>query len=270
MFFEGKITERSAARQHTLPSAKRIADGASANKVPATKRAVLAGAIINIRCLLRRLAPIGLLLCTQAVYSDTDPSLIAPSSAPTVMVLGDSISAAYGIKRDSGWVSLLQQHLLQPGNAVSRQRPVAIVNASISGETTGGALARLPKLLAQHRPNIVIIELGGNDALRGYPIKTLRYNLQQLVALCHRAQATIVVAGMRIPPNYGKHYTQMFYNSFVDVANRNQTALVPFLLDKIAIYPELMQGDGIHPTAAAQQQILDNVLPHLNPLLTAL
>jgi len=217
-----------------------------------------------------RLSLIGSLLGAQWAYSDTDPGLIAPTLAPTVMVLGDSISAAYGIKRDSGWVSLLQQHLLQPGNAVSGQRPVAIVNASISGETTGGALARLPKLLLQHRPSIVIIELGGNDALRGYPIQTLRHNLQQLVQLSQQAEAKIVIAGMRIPPNYGKHYTQMFHHSFVDVASRNQTALVPFLLAEIAIYPKLMQGDGIHPTAAAQQQILNNVLPHLRPLLAAL
>ena len=267
MFFESMYTEHNIANKNSqcfLPQTTSFS--------PATDRQQRAGklrlSLAAVSVWLYRIALFALLSIAPTAYSDTD--LIAPSTPPTVMVLGDSISASYGIKQHRGWVSLLQQYLLQPGNGASGQRPVAVVNASISGETTGGALARLPKLLLQHQPDIVIIELGGNDALRGFPIKALRHNLQQLVVLSQQTQAKVLLAGMRIPPNYGKYYTEMFYNSFVDVAGEYQTALVPFLLDEIAIYPQLMQRDGIHPTADAQQQILDNVLPHLSPLLAEL
>lgn len=204
-------------------------------------------------------------------HSDTAESILAPPTAPAILVLGDSISAAYGIKREQGWVNLLQQYLLQHRNEVKIAQTMPaykIINASISGETTGGARARLPKLLLKHQPSIVIIELGGNDALRGYPIQTLRDNLNNMTQLSQQAKAQVLIVGMRIPPNYGKHYTEMFYNSFKETASNHGAALVPFLLDEIAIYPKLMQRDGIHPTAQAQAQLLENILPHLQPLLS--
>ncbi|ARN76009.1 arylesterase [Oceanicoccus sagamiensis] len=181
----------------------------------------------------------------------------------SIMVLGDSISAAFGIAREDGWVNLLDQHLINDHPDTDYK----VINASISGETTGGGLSRLPKLLANHKPNIVIIELGGNDGLRGYPIKTLRGNLDQMVSLSKQANARVLVAGMQIPPNYGPRYTQQFYDSFGKIAQKYDTALLPFLLEGIALSPGLMQKDGIHPTAPAQPLILQNVLPHLKELL---
>jgi acyl-CoA thioesterase-1 len=178
-----------------------------------------------------------------------------------VLVLGDSISAAYGIQRDQGWVALLEARLktLNPGHAV--------VNASVSGDTTGGGRARLPQALALHAPDIVVIELGGNDALRGYPIDRIRGNLSAMAKAAIDAGARVIVAGMQIPPNYGPRYTQGFARTFVEIAERYDVSLVPFLLDGIATDAALMQADGIHPTAAAQPQILENLWPQLAPLL---
>ncbi len=181
----------------------------------------------------------------------------------SIMVLGDSISAAFGIAREDGWVHLLDQHFINDHPEADYE----VINASISGETTGGGLSRLPKLLANHQPNIVIIELGGNDGLRGYPIKTLRGNLDQLVSLSKQANAKVLVVGMQIPPNYGPRYTQQFYDSFGKIAQKYDAELLPFLLEDIALIPALMQKDGIHPTAVAQPLILRNVLPHLKELL---
>jgi acyl-CoA thioesterase-1 len=141
------------------------------------------------------------------------------------------------------------------------------VNASISGDTTGGALARLPRTLEIHKPDVVIIELGGNDALRGYPVERIESNLDAMTGLAKDAGASVVVVGMEIPPNYGTRYTQAFHAIYADVAKRTGAALVPFLLDGVATDDALMQADGIHPTAAAQERLLDNVWPALKSLL---
>ncbi len=194
---------------------------------------------------------------TQTAWSDEDTN-ITP-----IIVLGDSISAAYGISREQGWVVLLSQHL----DKHYHQKNYHVINASISGETTDGALSRLPKLLAQYQPSIVIIELGGNDGLRGFPITNFRNNLDQLVSLTKDNNAKVLLTGMQIPPNYGSRYTQMFYESYGIIAQKHEIPLVSFLLDEIAIYPELMQRDGIHPKASAQSQILQNVLPQLKEIL---
>jgi acyl-CoA thioesterase-1 len=180
----------------------------------------------------------------------------------TILVLGDSISAAYGMPSNQGWVALLNEYLLQHSD-VSH----LLVNASISGETTAGALKRLPKLLSKHQPHIVIIELGGNDGLRGFPILTLRKNLSQLITLSQTSNAKVLLTEMRIPPNYGPRYTQQFFNSYALLSEKYDITLVPFLLSDIATNPKLMQEDGIHPTAQAQQKILVNLLPYLQQLL---
>ena len=193
----------------------------------------------------------------------TGGTLSTAQARPSIMVLGDSLSAAHGIDSDQGWVTLLEQYLAQH----DEHKHYRVINASIGGETTGGALSRLPKLLTQYQPSIVIIELGGNDGLRGFPIATVRNNLEQLVTLSQAANARVLLTGMHIPPNYGPRYTQMFYASYGLIAQKYQVSLVPFLLEEVAIYPQLMQTDGIHPTAQAQPRILQNVLPHLKALL---
>ncbi|MGA1370109.1 MAG: arylesterase [Pseudomonadales bacterium] len=177
----------------------------------------------------------------------------------TVLVLGDSISAAYGIEREEGWVAALAARL-------SERAPAwRVVNASVSGETTGGGLARLPKALSLHDPEVVIIELGGNDGLRGYPLDTIRTNLDGLVRAANGRR--ILLVGMQIPPNYGPRYTQGFHGLFAAVADSHGVPLVPFLLERVALDPSLMQDDGIHPTAAAQPLLLETLWPHLEPLL---
>lgn len=206
------------------------------------------------------------------------PSAAPGQTAATLLVLGDSISAAYGIPRDKGWVQLLQNYLSGPAannqnigeNNLSNyagRHHYQVINASISGETTGGALARLPALLDSYQPAIIIIELGGNDGLRGFPIKTFRDNLHQLISLALAANARVLLTGMHIPPNYGPRYTRMFYASYEMMAAKFKIPLVPFLLEGIAINTALMQKDGIHPVAQAQPLILQNVLPHLNKIL---
>ena len=171
------------------------------------------------------------------------------------MVLGDSISAAYGMSLEQGWVSAMEDSLAPryPGQKV--------VNASISGETSGGALVRLPALLQQHQPSLVIVELGGNDGLRGYPLSKFRQNLEALVTQSQDQGARVIVVPMEIPPNYGSRYTAGFRQVFRDVAQKTGSTLAPFLLDGVATNPELMQDDGIHPTVAAQPLLLDNILP---------
>ncbi|MDZ7670652.1 MAG: arylesterase [Gammaproteobacteria bacterium] len=183
------------------------------------------------------------------------------SAGPTILVLGDSISASYGIQRDEGWVQRLQERLADCGGGWQ------VVNASISGETTGGGLARLPDALEAHQPRVVIIELGGNDGLRGYPVDTIRDNLNRMVELAQAAGSRVLLVGMQIPPNYGPRYTRAFAALFEEVADRQDAALVPFILDQVALVPELMQSDGIHPTAEAQDLLLKTVWPHLTPLL---
>ena len=176
-------------------------------------------------------------------------------------MLGDSLSAAYGMRLDQGWVALLQGRLKAEGYGHK------VVNASASGETTGGALARLPRALERHRPSIVIIELGGNDGLRGLPLADVRGNFESLIRLAQAAGARVLLIGMRIPPNYGPAYTRDFHALFGDLARRHQLPLVPFFLDGIALDDGLMLEDGLHPNAAAQPKLLALVWPQLEPLL---
>ena len=187
----------------------------------------------------------------------------ASAPAPGVLVLGDSISAAYGMSLEQGWVALLERRLAEshPGSRV--------INASISGETSGGGLRRLPALLEEHQPGLVIIELGGNDGLRGYPINKFRDNLRQMATLSQDAGASVLFLAMEIPPNYGSRYTGAFRDSFAVVAEETGSELGPFLLDGVATEPGMMQPDGIHPTAAAQPRLLDSVLPTLMRMLAA-
>jgi acyl-CoA thioesterase I len=186
----------------------------------------------------------------------------ARAETPTILVFGDSISAGYGLPRvEQGWAALLQAKLTKEGYGYE------VVNASVSGETTAGGLARLPRALSLHHPSIVILELGGNDGLRALPIAPMRANLARMVDLSTAAGAKVVLLGMRIPPNYGPQYTEEFRQAYAQIAHDEHLALVPFLLDGIALTPALMQDDGIHPDAAGQPRLLENVWPALAPLL---
>jgi len=179
---------------------------------------------------------------------------------PTVLVMGDSLSAGYGIQLEQSWVTLLQQELVKSTQS-------KVINASVSGETSGGGLARLPALLSKHKPDVVIIELGGNDGLRGQPINIMQDNLQAMITASQTVGADVLLAGMQIPPNYGPRYTKQFKETYVKLAEKNNISLVPFLLENVAAQSNLIQRDGIHPTAEAQPIILKNVLPVLVPLL---
>jgi acyl-CoA thioesterase-1 len=176
-------------------------------------------------------------------------------------VLGDSLSAAYGMRLDQGWVALLQKRLRSQGYGHR------VVNASSSGETTGGALARLPRALQLHRPGIVVVELGGNDGLRGLPVTDIARNLDSIVEHAQQAGARVLLLGMRIPPNYGAAYARDFERVFADIARQRRLAYVPFLLADVALDDTLMQDDGIHPNVRAQPKLLDAVWPKLVPLL---
>lgn len=184
------------------------------------------------------------------------------TTGPTVLVVGDSLSAAHNIPAASGWVNLLQQRVRQQMKA-----PPAIVNASISGETTAGALTRLPGLLARHRPSVVVIELGGNDALRGLTPVQLRGNLEKMIVASQKAGAKVLLLGIDVPPNYGPAYRQRLKEVYAGLARQYRVPLLPFLLEGVALQPGLMQADGLHPTAAGQPRVLDNVWPLLKPLL---
>lgn len=187
-----------------------------------------------------------------------------PSSGPRLLVLGDSLSAEYGLPRGRGWVALLEARLLE------RAPDTRVVNASISGETTSGGRARLPALLDKHQPTHVVIELGANDALRGLPLDATREHLRAMIRLAQARGAKVLIAGMQVPPNYGARYTRDFAQVFGDVARSEKTALVPFLLDGLADAPDprqWFQSDGLHPTAAAQPRILANVWSYLAPWL---
>jgi acyl-CoA thioesterase-1 len=192
-------------------------------------------------------------------------ALAAVAASPRrLLVVGDSLSAEYGLQRGSGWVALLEKRLAgeHPG--------VAVVNASISGDTTAGGLARLPALVKQHRPDLVIVELGGNDALRGLPLDTTRANLVEMARLAKAAGARVVIVGMQLPPNYGRSYGDRFAGLFADVARSQGAALVPFMLKGVADIPQaesMFQADRIHPLASAHPIILGNVWPVLEPLL---
>jgi acyl-CoA thioesterase-1 len=186
----------------------------------------------------------------------------ASANAPTILMFGDSLSAGYGLTHvESGWVELLRAKLKSEGYGYQ------VVNASVSGETTAGGLARLPRALSLHHPQIVILELGGNDGLRALPMDQMRSNLANMVDLSLAIQARVLILGMRIPPNYGGEYTEQFRQSFIEVAREKKVALVPFLLADIALDPALMQADGVHANESGQPKMLANVWPALQPLL---
>ncbi len=179
----------------------------------------------------------------------------------TILVLGDSLSAAWGMKPEQGWVALLQKRLQAQGYGYR------VVNSSVSGETTSGGLQRLPRALNLHKPGLVIIELGGNDGLRGLPVSTTRQNLTRMVELSKQAGAQVLLVGIQMPPNYGPRYTKEFAGTFSTIAEQHSVPLVPFLLEKVAFDPQLMQPDGLHAAPRGQPIMLDNVWPHLEPLL---
>ena len=183
------------------------------------------------------------------------------ASQNTVLVLGDSLSAAYGVPSETAWVELLRDRI------ESQDLDWTVVNASIGGETTDGGLRRLPGLLEAHDPTIVVIELGGNDGLRGFPPNVIESNLANMIEQVRDTGATPLLVGMQIPPNYGQRYTTMFADIFPTLSDRYNTVLVPFFLDGIYDQDGLMQGDGIHPTEEAQPRLLDNIWPKLEPLL---
>jgi acyl-CoA thioesterase-1 len=183
------------------------------------------------------------------------------TAPPALVVLGDSLSAGYGIRVEDGWVALLERRLVQQGYGYR------VVNASVSGETTAGGLARLPRVLDRHRPAIVVVELGANDGLRGLPLEDLRRNLAELVSRSRAAGARVLLVGTRMPSNYGPQYTAQYAQSFAAVARAEHVALVPSLLEGVAAEERNFQADRLHPTAAVQPQLLDSVWRGLKPLL---
>jgi acyl-CoA thioesterase-1 len=208
-----------------------------------------------------------LILCLLLVF----PGLALPEASPQassrpILVLGDSLSAAYHIAPESGWVTLLDQRLQQQ----TPQRRYRVVNASISGETTAGGLARLPKLLAENAPALVLVELGANDGLRGLAIEEIHANLQRILKACRDAGAKIVLIGIELPINYGPQYRDGLRNMYRDIAREFNVPLVPFLLEGVATDPKLMQDDGLHPLAAAEPRVLETVWPVLAPVLKEL
>ncbi|MEP1551839.1 MAG: arylesterase [Paraglaciecola sp.] len=176
-----------------------------------------------------------------------------------LLILGDSLSAAYGLKQEQGWVSLLQD--------AWQNKPITIINAAISGETTDGALARLPRLLNTHQPTHVFIELGGNDGLQGHPIPKMRDNLQSIIDLSQKSGSKVFLQQMQIPTNYGRRYTESFTSSYTQLASENNIPLLPFFLEEIALNENLMQRDGIHPTAEAQVIIAKGMQQTLEVLI---
>ncbi|MDE2605050.1 MAG: arylesterase [Burkholderiales bacterium] len=200
-----------------------------------------------------------------ALLAGAGAAAVRAAGRPAViLVVGDSLSAEYGLKRGTGWVALLQQRLAK------QKIPAQVVNASISGDTTSGGRTRLPALLAQHKPTHVILELGANDALRGLPLASTEDNLAWMTQAAQKAGARVLLVGMQVPPNYGSDYTRRFAAVFADVAKRYKTGLVPFLLAGVADAPDaraLFQADGIHPRAEAHPRILDNVWPELRKQL---
>jgi acyl-CoA thioesterase I len=185
----------------------------------------------------------------------------AAPQTPAILVLGDSLSAGYGMDMRQGWVALLQRRLDDEGY---RYR---VINASISGDTTRGALSRLPTALGEHRPRVVIVELGGNDGLRGLPLTDMQRNLTAIVEKSQASGANVLIVGVRLPPNYGDAYVKKFHQVYSDVARAYRTPFVPFLLDGVGGRSELMQTDGLHPNPEAQRLMLENVWPQLRSVL---
>lgn len=198
------------------------------------------------------------LACDLFAASSAEPG---PDDDPVILILGDSLSAAYGMEIDQSWPSLLQQRLHQNGYTYR------VFNSSIAGDTTQGGRTRLPRLLESHRPDVVIIELGGNDGLRGLPVDVTRDNLSFLIESSRSSGADVVLAEIKIPPNYGRTYTEMFNANYRTLTDEHEVVLLPFLLQDIALEPDLMLPDGIHPNAAAQPLIVDQVWRVLEPML---
>jgi len=201
---------------------------------------------------MRLVSAFALLLLTTATWAQP----------PVILVFGDSLSAGYGLPQGKGWVDLLRQRLQQSGSTYR------VVNASISGETTLGGRTRLAGVLAAHRPQIVILELGANDALRGQSLTVMRDNLVRMIRDCQAAKARVLLVGMRIPPNYGPDYTKKFQGLYAEVAQQTKALLVPFLMGGFADERDMFQSDGLHPTVAAQAQMLDNVWAKLSAMLS--
>ena len=183
------------------------------------------------------------------------------NSQPVFLILGDSLSAGYGVAREKNWVSLLQQRFN------SKKLNLRIVNASISGDTTGNGLVRLPAALHKHRPAWLLIELGANDGLRGLPLSLIRSNLKKLIQLGQQSQAQVLLMAIRIPPNYGKKYTQRFTALYTELAQESGVTLLPFMLNNIALHPELMQADRLHPAEQAQEMIMENVWAEIKDIV---
>ncbi len=186
---------------------------------------------------------------------------LAVRAGGTILVYGDSLSAAYGLAQNAGWASLLQARLKQ------QRMDYTVTNVSISGETTSGGAARIAAVLKAHKPKVIIVELGANDGLRGLPPGEMRANLAKIVMASQRAKARVLLVGMRMPPNYGESYTRAFAQVYPDLARKYKTALVPFLLQGMAERRELFQSDDMHPTAAAQPILMENIWKALEPLL---
>lgn len=202
---------------------------------------------------------LALTLALPAIARNT--SAPAPVATRTVLVMGDSLSAGYGIPVAQGWVALLG------GRLRSSMPGWGLVNASVSGETTAGGLSRLPRELQRVHPSVVVIELGANDGLRGLPLERMQANLDAMVRASKNAGARVLLVGMRMPPNLGRSYTEAFAGTYTRVATRGGASLLPFLLQPVALEPASFQGDHLHPTAAVQGRLLDHVWPALRPLL---
>lgn len=197
------------------------------------------------------------LLFANFAYSDQTETTQNPSSDYRLLVLGDSLSAAYGLSAEQGWVHLLAQNWQQ------NQSPIKVINAAISGDTTDGGLARLPRLITLHKPTHLYIELGGNNALQGHNPRKIKQNLNAMVELAKSKDIEVIIQEMQIPTNYGARYTKAFNDIFHDVAKEQEIPLIPFFLQQIALEPQLMQNDGIHPTKEAQPLIVDFMAPKL-------
>lgn len=200
-----------------------------------------------------------LVAISSSTYSSVDSS--SPPTNATIMVYGDSLSAGYGLPQKAGWVNLLKKRLQSQSSAYR------VVNVSISGETTLGGRNRIERALKTHRPNIVIIELGANDGLRGLPIKSIHNNLEAIVKACQRNKASIFLIGMRLPPNYGPTYTQKFQDIYVEIAKHHKLKLLPFLFEGFGDKPEYFQEDSVHPNESAQEKILNNIWQVLHKMI---